>query len=92
MTTDVCDEEAKAVEHVESRIKLWVVSGLVTNMLAMLMVTIPMIYYLGSISAQFERLARDSESQAAVVRDLELWRQRVDAQAEYQGFADDRGK
>lgn len=38
--------------HLETRIKYWVIAGVVTNLLALIGLGIPLVYYLGTLNAQ----------------------------------------
>lgn len=40
------------ISHSETRIKYWVIAGVVANLLVLIGVGVPMVYYLGQMSAQ----------------------------------------
>lgn len=72
----------RRIEASESRIKYWVISGIVANLLAMMGVGIPMVYYLGTLNAQttqaiadMNKSVLDREQQAAKISEIE-YRQR----------------
>lgn len=52
-TYDAYDADVnRRIEHAETRIKYWVIGGICANLLAMMGVGIPMVYYLGTLNAQ----------------------------------------
>lgn len=46
------DEVDRLILHSETRIKYWVIAGVVANMIALVGVGAPLIYYLGTMQAQ----------------------------------------
>lgn len=43
---------SRRLEHAETRIKYWVVAGICANLLALVGLGIPLVYYVGSMNAQ----------------------------------------
>lgn len=46
------DEVDRLILHSETRIKYWVIAGVVANMVALVGIGAPLIYYLGTMQAQ----------------------------------------
>ena len=83
----------RRILHAETRIKSWVVGGILANVMALFMFCVPMVYYLGKMQAQFTTaLAAVTDNSKALsnrrewIRDREMWEESVDRWGKSKGF------
>ena len=68
------DEVDRRIEHSETRIKNWVATGVVANLVALFVMAIPLTYSLGQIQAKFDAVLVTSQDTAKRLKDMDTWR------------------
>lgn len=49
MSPILSDEIDRRIQHAEQRIKFWVISGVLANVLILISATVPTVFYLGQL-------------------------------------------
>lgn len=87
------DEVDKKISYSERGIKNWVLLGILANVLVAIAGVVPIVFYLGSMQAQFtDALNRISESniqlkaQAIWMKDREIWEAQIEATLRERGI------
>lgn len=87
------DDIDRRIEHSEGRIKYWVIAGVLANLVALVGIGAPMIYYFGSMQAQTQNTLQTVLTISTSLTDIETRIQRqevrqqmLDAWAESQGY------
>lgn len=62
MSPIMSDEIDRRIQHAEQRIKFWVISGVLANLLILIGATVPTVFYLGQLDhtmsqAQVQKVA-----------------------------------
>lgn len=70
---DVGEEIDRRVVHSETRIKNWVVTGIVANLVMLFAIAIPMTYSLGQIQAKFDAVIVSTQDSDKKLKDLDTW-------------------
>lgn len=83
----------RRIQHAETRIKYWVVAGVLANLLALIGAAIPLVYYLGGVQAQTSTVASTVQSTSSQLsrtgdwmQDRELWEQSMELWAQQKGY------
>lgn len=83
----------RRILHSETRIKAWVIGGVLANLLVLIGIGAPMVYYLGQLSAQttassisLNKISSDIQTNKARVRNLEQRQNAIARFLEKQGF------
>lgn len=83
----------RRILHAETRIKYWVVAGVLMNLLIFLSAGLPLVYYLGQIQTQARAALDTIKTTTQVVNDRnkaiqrqELWEQSIESWAESKGY------
>jgi hypothetical protein len=71
----------RRLDHAETRIKYWVVAGICANLLALVGLGIPMVYYLGTLNAQTTQALTTVNTSAAQLSQLNSRLARLEFQA-----------
>lgn len=87
------DDMDRRIEHSEGRIKYWVVAGILANVLTLLGVGAPLVYYFGAMQAQsantLNSVLETNQKLTAMETRLqreEIHTQMIDAWAQDKGF------
>lgn len=70
---DVGKEIDLRVNHSETRIKNWVVTGVVVNLIALLVAALPMVYTLGQIAATFDASVAKGNNTSRQITEIQQW-------------------
>ena len=62
MSPILSDEIDRRIQHAEQRIKFWVISGVLANLIILLIATVPTIFYLG----QLDQTIKTAEIKVAI--------------------------
>jgi len=93
MDENLHEDMDRRILHSETRIKNWVIAGVLANLLVLIGIGAPLVYYLGSISAQstmaITQLSETNNRLAIMdrwIRRHEVWDATVEAWMESQGY------
>lgn len=88
------EEVDRRITHSETRIKFWVISGVLANLIVLIGLGAPLVYYLGTMQAQattamtgLSQLTAEVEKRGSWMQEREMWEARVEAKLEAQGVA-----
>lgn len=85
----------RRINHSETRIKNWVIAGVATNLIGIMLFSVPLVYYLGGIQekiavATSSIAAANDPTRVAAVDDWrhrrEIWEAKVEAWMITQGY------
>lgn len=83
----------RRISQSQTNIKYWVICGVLANLMAFILGAVPVIYYLGSISAQSSQALSDirkngdlSSSIVTRTQDIEMRQTMLEAWATQQGY------
>lgn len=83
----------RRIAHAETRIKYWVVAGVLVNLVSLVIAAIPLVYYLGGVQAQTGSVAQTVQSTSTELQrrgdwmqDRELWEQSMESWAQQKGY------
>lgn len=83
----------RRIVHSETRIKNWVIGGILANLIALIFAAIPLVYYLGQIQAQSSQALQTIQSTSAELErrrdwmlDRQLWEQSMESWAAQHGY------
>lgn len=68
------EELDRRILHSESRIKFWVIGGILANILSLAAVAIPLIFYLGQMQTQFASTVASAGVSESELRKLDRWK------------------
>ncbi len=90
---ELSDEIDRRVTHSETRIKFWVMAGVVVNLMVAVGAAIPLVFTMGQISRDISSSASTQNAQAIEMvaqrkwmQDRQIWEVRVDAALAAQGI------
>lgn len=87
----------RRILHAETRIKYWVVGGILLNLFAILIPLVTLVYYLGGIQSQTSAALTSIQGQGAELQkrgdediDRRLWEQSIESWAVAKGYVPPR--
>lgn len=87
------DDIDRRIEHSEGRIKYWVIAGILANLVALVGIGVPLVYYFGSMQAQsgntvssLMQLTTTVNQNQQRIQNMELRQQMLEMWAEQQGY------
>lgn len=87
------DDIERRIEHSEGRIKYWVIAGILANLVALVGIGIPLVYYFGSMQAQsvsaassLSALTNNVALNQNRLQSIEFRQQMLEVWAESEGF------
>lgn len=87
----------RRIQHAETRIKYWVVAGVLVNLVAIVIPVVTLVYYLGGIQSQITTALASIQSQSSELSrrgdddvDRRLWEQSIETWAMNKGYVPPR--
>lgn len=90
---ELSDDMDRRIMHSETRIKFWIIGGVLANVLVAVGGVIPIVYMLGQVSSQFATAVQGIDNNTTQLNEQgtwrqnqELWKADVEAYLRQQGY------